>query len=75
MKTTNVTQESLTKMWKTYINDSSIFSKQSFGKYVHDRIMVSGYCWPKLYYAKSDAYDIVHRHIHKNDNEGIRRVL
>ena len=74
-ESTNVTQESLKKMWKTYINDSSLFSKMSFGKYAHDKIMQRGWCWPRLYYAGTEAYDLIHQHIHRGDSDGIRRVL
>lgn len=74
-ESTSVTQESLVKMWKTYVNDSSLFSKMSFGKYAHDKIMKRGWCWPRLYYAGSEAYDLIHQHIHRGDTEGIRKVL
>jgi len=75
MKPTNVDQERLTKLWKTYINDSSIFTKESFGKYLHTRIMKPGWCWPALYYAeRGKEHTLVYRHIHENIDDGIRRV-
>ncbi len=70
----NVDQEKLVKMWKTYINDSSLFTKQKFGAYLHDKIVERGYAWPKLYYAGREAYDIVWAYIHKGNDEGIRRL-
>lgn len=70
----DVDQEKLTKMWKTYINDSSIFSKQSFAKYAHDKIMMKGWCWPKLYYSGHKAYDLLWKHIHEGYNEGMRQL-
>lgn len=72
---TNVDKESLKKMWKTYINDSSLFSKTTFGKYAHDKIMTRGWCWPRLYYAGTEAYDLIHQHVHHGNSDGIRRVL
>ncbi len=72
---TNIDHNRLTSLWKTYINDSSIFTKESFGKYVHTRIMVSGWCWPDLFYAENGkAYNLLYAHIHKKDETGIRRV-
>jgi hypothetical protein len=71
---TNITQEKLTQMWKIYINDSSLFTKQPFGQYVHSEVMAKGYCWPRLYYSGHKAWDILHAHIHHGDEEGIRKV-
>lgn len=71
----NIDHNRLTVLWKTYINDSSLFTKQTFGKYLHTRIMVSGWCWPSLFYADNgQAYDMVWRLVHKKDETGIRRV-
>lgn len=70
----DVDQEKLTKMWKTYINDSSLFTKQSFGKYAHDRVMKKGYAWPRLYYSGHKSYDILWAHIHRGDNDEIRKL-
>lgn len=72
---TNIDQDRLTKLWRTYINDSSIFTKTSFGKFAHDRVMKSGWCWPRLYYARGDAYDLLYMHIHRGYDKGIRRVV
>jgi hypothetical protein len=74
LKKTEVDQTRLVRMWKTYINDPSLFTKQPFGQYIHTRIMKSGWCWPKLYYSGQQAYDIVYKHIHHGDEEGIKRV-
>lgn len=74
MGKTNIDQDKLYKMWKTYINDSSIFSKESFGRYAHTRVMKKGYAWPKLYYSGHKAYDILWQHIHKGYDEGIMKV-
>ncbi len=71
---TDITQEKLTKMWKTYINDSSLASKQPFSQYAHDKIMVKGWCWPRLYYSGHKAYDILWKHLHHGDEEGIRKA-
>ena len=72
---TKVDHNRLQTLWKTYINDSSLFTKTTFGKYAHDRIMVSGWCWPRLYYASTEAYDLIYQHVHNGMDEGIRRVL
>ena len=75
MEKTNIDLNRLTSLWKTYSNDSFIFTKQTFGHYLHTRIMKSGWCWPVLFYANNgQAYDIVWRHIHYKDETGIRRV-
>lgn len=72
---TEVDHDRLTKLWTTYINDSSLFTKQRFGTYLHTRIMKPGWCWPSLFYANNgQAYDMVWRHIHRKDDTGIRRV-
>jgi hypothetical protein len=72
---TKVDQDKLTKMWRRYNSDPSIFTKESFGKYMHTRIMTPGWCWPSLYYARNGtAYDMVWRNIHRKDEEGIRRT-
>jgi len=72
---TNINHERLTTLYKTYSSDPSIFTKESFGRYVHTRIMVSGWCWPELFYANNGrAYDMLYRHIHHKDETGIRQV-
>ena len=71
---TDITQEKLTVMWRTYIKDPSLFTKQSFAKYAHDRVMRKGWCWPRLYYSGHRAWDILHAHIHRGDEEGIKKV-
>ena len=71
---TNIDQEKLRKLWTTYINDSSLFTKTTFGKFAHDRVMKKRWCWPALYYAQGNAYDLLYKHIHYGETEGIRQV-
>lgn len=70
-----IDQDSLVKIWKTYINDSSLFTKQRFGEYAHNKVVERGYAWPTLFYASSSkAYDLLWGYIHKGQAEGIRKL-
>jgi hypothetical protein len=49
-----ITPEELTKLWNTWIGDSSLRSTLRFGQFVCDRKIQAGYCWPECYYASTE---------------------
>ena len=58
----DLSEEELRKLWKTWINDSSLKSELRFGQFVCNRKLPKMSAWPDCYYADTEkAYNLLYK--------------